>query len=71
MRRKLNLLNKNVRRPKILWYIAWPAVLEQTLLTMVSYIDTAMVGSPGNNATSSIGAVSSTIWLINGIFAAF
>lgn len=70
MRKKLNLLDENVKLPKILWYIAWPAVLEQTLLTMVSYIDTAMVGSLGNNATSSIGVVSSTIWLINGIFAA-
>lgn len=44
-----------------------PAILEQLVMTMMSYIDTAMVGSLGPEATASIGVVSSSIWLLNGI----
>lgn len=44
-----------------------PAILEQLVMTMMSYIDTAMVGSLGYMATAAIGVVSSTIWLVNGI----
>ncbi|HPG92376.1 MAG TPA: MATE family efflux transporter [Clostridia bacterium] len=66
----LNLLDENAKLGKILWYLAWPAVLEQMLLTLVNYVDTAMVGSLGHNATASIGVVMSTTWLINGLFAA-
>ena len=29
----------------ILMMLAWPAILEQLLLTLVRYVDTAMVGS--------------------------
>ena len=31
----------------ILMMLAWPAILEQLLLTLVRYVDTAMVGSLG------------------------
>lgn len=44
-----------------------PAILEQLVMTMMGYIDTAMVGSVGYEATAAIGVVSSTIWLLNGI----
>ena len=44
-----------------------PAILEQLVMTMMSYIDTAMVGSLGQAATAAIGVVSSSIWLLNGI----
>ncbi|MDD4832222.1 MAG: MATE family efflux transporter [Clostridia bacterium] len=70
MKPTLNLLDENAKLGKILWYLAWPAVLEQLLLTLVNYVDTAMVGSLGHNATASIGVVMSTTWLINGLFAA-
>lgn len=44
-----------------------PAILEQLVHTMMGYIDTAMVGSVGYEATAAIGVVTSTIWLMNGI----
>ena len=31
-------------RLKTLWRLSWPAIIEQVLTTMVSYVDTAMVG---------------------------
>lgn len=47
-----------------------PAILEQLVMTLMSYIDTAMVGSLGYQATAAIGVVASTIWLLNGIVSA-
>lgn len=50
--------------------LAWPAIIEQIMITMVQYVDTAMVGSLGSNATASVGLTASTIWLFGGIFSA-
>lgn len=47
-----------------------PAILEQLVMTLMGYIDTAMVGSLGSEATAAIGVVSSSIWLLNGIISA-
>jgi len=47
-----------------------PAILEQLVMTMMSYIDTAMVGSLGSGATAAIGVVASTTWLLNGVVSA-
>lgn len=47
-----------------------PAILEQLASTAMSYIDTAMVGSLGYEATAAIGVVASSTWLINGISSA-
>lgn len=38
------------------------------MLTLVQYVDTAMVGSLGSNATAAVGVTSSTTWLFNGFF---
>ena len=32
---------------KIIWKLAWPVMLEQILIMMVQYVDTAMVGAIG------------------------
>ncbi len=50
--------------------LALPAIAEQFLITMVSYVDTAMVGSLGARATASIAINASTTWLIGGILSA-
>lgn len=47
-----------------------PAILEQLVMTLMSYIDTAMVGSLGPGATAAIGVVASSIWLMNGLTSA-
>ncbi len=50
--------------------LSLPAILEQLASTAMSYIDTAMVGSLGYEATAAIGVVASSTWLINGISSA-
>lgn len=49
-------------------FLAWPAIIEQIMLTLVQYVDTAMVGSLGSAATAAVGLTSSTTWLFNGLF---
>lgn len=45
--------------------LAWPTMLEQLLQTAVQYIDTAMVGSLGTQATAAVGATTTVNWLVN------
>lgn len=70
MKQKIDLLDDRLRPERVIWYLAWPTILEQLLITLVQYVDTGMVGSLGENATAAIAISSSTTWLINGIFAA-
>lgn len=48
----------------IIWTLAWPTMLEQAMQTAVQYIDTAMVGSLGTQATAAVGATSTVNWLV-------
>ena len=53
----------NIRKNKMLpviFALAWPTMLEQFLQTAVQYIDTAMVGGLGADASASIGIVSTS-----------
>ena len=50
--------------------LAWPTMLEQLLQTAVQYIDTAMVGSLGTQATAAVGATSTVNWLIGSTISA-
>lgn len=50
--------------------LAGPTMLEQFLGTAVQYIDTAMVGSLGTQATAAVGATSTVNWLINSTISA-
>ena len=54
-------------RLPVLWHLTWPAIIEQLLGMLVSFVDTAMVGSMGSASTAAVSVVSSSIWLINGI----
>ena len=49
-------------------FLAWPAIIEQIMLTLVQYVDTAMVGSLGSNATAAVGLTSSTTWAVQSAF---
>ena len=44
--------------------LAWPTMLEQLMQTAVQYIDTAMVGALGTQATAAVGATTTVNWLI-------
>ncbi|MDD6188666.1 MAG: MATE family efflux transporter [Clostridiales bacterium] len=49
----------------VIFALAWPTMLEQLMQTAVQYIDTAMVGSLGTQATAAVGATSTVNWLIS------
>ena len=44
--------------------LAWPTIVEQVMQTAVQYIDTAMVGSLGTQATAAVGATGTVGWMI-------
>ncbi len=44
--------------------LAWPTMLEQLMQTAVQYVDTAMVGSLGTQATAAAGSTTTVNWLI-------
>jgi len=48
----------------VIFALAWPTMLEQLMQTAVQYIDTAMVGSLGTQATAAVGATTTIGWLI-------
>jgi len=50
--------------------LAWPTMLEQLMQTAVQYIDTAMVGSLGTQATAAVGATSTINWLLSSTISA-
>ncbi len=50
--------------------LAWPTMLEQLMQTAVQYVDTAMVGSLGTQATAAVGATSTVNWLIGSTISA-
>ena len=50
--------------------LALPTMLEQLMQTAVQYIDTAMVGSLGTEATAAVGATSTVNWLIGSTISA-
>ncbi len=54
----------------IILSLAWPTMLEQLMQTAVQYIDTAMVGSLGTQATAAVGATTTINWLISGTISA-
>lgn len=69
MNRKLND-NMRLRQISVILTLAWPTMLEQLLQTAVQYIDTAMVGSLGTQATAAVGATSTVNWLVSSTISA-
>ncbi len=55
---------------KVILTLAWPTMLEQAMQTAVQYVDTAMVGTLGTQATAAVGATSTVSWLIGSSTAA-
>lgn len=47
-----------------------PTILEQMLSTLLQYVDTAMVGRLGENATASVSVTTTVTWLISSVPAA-
>lgn len=60
----------NMEMISVIMALAWPTMLEQLMQTAVQYIDTAMVGSLGTQATAAVGATSTVNWLIGSTISA-
>jgi len=56
--------NLNMSMLTVILSLAWPTMLEELMQTAVQYIDTAMVGALGTQATAAVGATSTVNWLI-------
>ena len=52
---------------KLIAALAWPTIVEQVLTTAVSYVDTAMVGALGKDASAAVGATMTVNWMLGGI----
>ncbi len=52
-------------------YLSAPAIMAQVSSIAMQYIDAAMLGRLGANEAASVGLMSSTTWLFNGLAAAF
>ena len=70
-RRHVNLLDQSRPPWAVIITLAWPTIAEQLLQVMVTFVDSAMVGSLGASATASVSVPTSTIWLVNGWMNAF
>lgn len=62
---------KMLQKQRLPWHmvptimtLAWPTMMEQMMQTAVQYIDTAMVGSLGTQATAAVGATTTINWLL-------
>lgn len=62
---KKNLAALNTLTVGTVLALAWPALLEQLLITLVQYVDTAMVGHFGTNASAAVGLTTPVGWVIN------
>ena len=49
------------------WRLSLPAILTQITTIAMQYIDSAMVGALGANASAAIGLVASSTWLLEGV----
>ncbi len=55
----------------VVFALAWPTMLEELMQTAVQYIDTAMVGRLGTDATAAVGSTTTVNWLVGSSIYAF
>ena len=52
---------------RLVWQLSLPAILTQITTIAMQYIDSAMVGALGADASAAIGLVASSMWLFGGV----
>lgn len=52
---------------KSICILAWPAVIQEALNVVVTYVDTAMVGALGASASAAVGLTGSAVWLVTSL----
>ncbi len=63
--RKQHSSQKSAGMFPVIFTLAWPTMVEQAMQTAVQYIDTAMVGSLGTQATAAVGSTTTINWLLS------
>ena len=63
---KVSVVDESRRPSFTIVMLAWPVFIEQILVSLVSYVDTAMVGSMGANDTAAVSISNSPNMLVNG-----
>ena len=56
---------------KTICTLAWPSIVQEALNTIVTYVDTAMVGALGASASAAVGLTSTVGWLVAGLSISF
>lgn len=64
-------MKKHLNQIKSVCHLAWPAVVQEALNVIVTYVDTAMVGALGANASAAVGLTGTVGWLVSSISIAF
>ena len=59
--------NKSLFRTLVL--LSLPTMVEEILRTLLQYVDTAMVGQLGEQATAAVSVTTTITWLVNSISA--
>lgn len=52
---------------RTLVFLAFPTIVEEVLATLLQYVDTAMVGRLGEQATASVSITTNVTWLVNSV----
>jgi len=47
--------------------LAWPAIIQEALNVVVTYVDTAMVGTMGANASAAVGLSGTVVWFVTSV----
>ena len=56
---------------RLVFGLSYPAIIAQITSVVMQYIDAAMVGQLGAEKAAAIGLMSSSLWLVGGIYSAF
>lgn len=52
---------------RTLLLLSFPTIVEEILSTLLQYVDTAMVGQLGEQATASVSITTNVTWLVNSV----
>jgi len=64
-------MKKYKNQIKSICHLAWPAIVQEALNVIVTYVDTAMVGALGASASAAVGLTGSVGWLVSSVAIAF
>ena len=59
--------SRNGKALRMILYLSIPTIIEQILSTLLQYVDTAMVGQLGEEATASVSITTNITWLVNSV----